>query len=105
MPIAVANKQEIAARIKAHGRELAALGVAQLGLFGSFVEGRQTRTSDVDVLVEFLPGMHTFDNFMDLAFLLEEVLGTKVELLTRESLSPHIGPHILNKVEHVTITS
>jgi len=52
------------------------------------------------ILVEFAPEKHTFDNFMDVAFLLEEILGRKVELITPEALSPHIGPHILKEVAH-----
>jgi predicted nucleotidyltransferase len=35
---------------------------------------------------------------MRLAFFLEELFGRKVDLLTPESLSPHIGPRILNEV-------
>jgi len=38
------------------------------------------------MLVEFKPGQKSFDSFMALAFLLEEILGRKVDLATRESL-------------------
>ncbi len=38
--------------------------------------------SDVDVLVEFEPGRKSFDNFMLVAFLLEDLLGRRVDLLT-----------------------
>ena len=62
-----------------------------------------TRTSDVDILIEFSPGRHTFDNFMDVSLLLEDVLGRNVDLVTRESLSPYIGPHILREVQRVAI--
>jgi predicted nucleotidyltransferase len=40
---------------------------------------------------------------MAVSFLLEEELGRSVELVTREALSPHIGPHILQNVEYVEI--
>lgn len=40
---------------------------------------------------------------MELAFLLEDILGRKVDLLTPESLSPHIGPKILAEVEYGAI--
>jgi len=84
---------------------IASLGVRSIGIFGSFVRGDQTSLSDVDMLVEFIPDKHTFDNFMDVAFLLEELLGRRVEIVTPESLSPHIGPHILREVEHVAIAA
>jgi len=55
-------------------------------------------------LVDFLPEHYTFDNFMELAFLLERELGCKVELVTRAALSPYIGPQILKEVENVPLT-
>ncbi|MDP2863848.1 MAG: nucleotidyltransferase family protein [Desulfobacterales bacterium] len=85
--------------------KLAFFGVKNIGLFGSFVRGSQTSLSDIDILVEFMPKKHTFDNFMEIAFLLEELLGCKVELVTPEALSPHIGPHILREVERVSIAA
>ncbi len=57
------------------------------------------------MLVEFAPGRKTFDNFMQLAFYLEELFGRKVELLTPESLSPYLGPRILREVEYVSLRS
>ena len=61
--------------------------------------------SDVDILVEFMPDQHTFDNFMEVAFFLEDFLGRKVEVVTPEALSPFIGPHILREVERVPIAA
>jgi predicted nucleotidyltransferase len=66
------------------------------------VHGEQTDRSDVDILVEFEPGKKSFDNFMQLAFFLEDTLGRRVELVTPEALSPHIGPHILREVEYAS---
>jgi hypothetical protein len=84
---------------------LRALGVGKIGLFGSFVRGEQRPDSDIDLLVEFLPGMKSFDRFMELSFFLEEVLQRRVELVTIESLSPHIGPHILKEVEFASLAA
>jgi predicted nucleotidyltransferase len=56
-------------------------------------------------LVEFEEGRKTFDNFMQLSFLLEEVLQRHVELVTLESLSPYIGPHILREVEYAPLAA
>ena len=77
-----------------------ALGVQRLGLFGSFVREQQASESDIDLLVEFSEGKKTFDNFIELAFLLEDVLQRRVELITLDSLSPYIGPRILSEVEY-----
>ena len=99
------TKEFIFQRLKDEREKLAFFGVKNIGLFGSFVRGSQTSLSDIDILVEFMPEKHTFDNFMEVAFLLEELLGRKVELVTTEALSPHIGPHILREVERVPITA
>jgi predicted nucleotidyltransferase len=101
----VNTKDDIRRRLSESSRKLSSLGVTAIGLFGSFAKGRQTPTSDVDILVEFAPDQHSFDNFMDLAFFLEELLGRRVELVTRESLSPYIAPHILSEVERVAVAA
>lgn len=101
----VQTKGEIPTMLAAHQESLRALGVKRLGLFGSFVRGQQNLHSDVDVLVEFVPGQKTFDNFMELFFFLEDLLQRKIELITLEALSPHIGPHILKEVEYVALAA
>jgi predicted nucleotidyltransferase len=40
---------------------------------------------------------------MELSFFLEEVLRHHIELVTLESLSPYLGPHILKEVEYATL--
>jgi hypothetical protein len=97
------NKQEVIDRIRRARDRLLSHGVAGIGRFGSFVRGEQTAASDIDILLEFEPEKHTFDNFLEASFLLEEILGRKVEVLTLKSFGPHIGPHILNEVERVPI--
>jgi len=76
-----------------------------LALFGSFARNTQRADSDVDLLVEFFPGRKTFDNFIAVYELLEETLHRRVEVLTPESLSPHIGPHILQEAEDVIVAN
>ena len=102
LTLPVESKGEVIERLLGARQQLAALGVTEIGLFGSFVTGRQTPASDVDVLVDFAPDEHTFDNFMDLSFLLEDLLGRQVEAVTPQALSPYIGPHILREVERVS---
>jgi uncharacterized protein len=99
------TKHDIFRLIQGHQLRLRALGVHRLGLFGSFVRGEQTPDSDVDLLVEFEPSRKTFDNFMTLSFFLEELLRRRVELVTPESLSPFLGPHILAEVEYAALAA
>ncbi len=97
------NKENIFALVGQNRTKIKSLGVKRLGLFGSFSRGEQREDSDIDVLVEFHQGKKTFDNFMQLSFLLEELFRRRVELVTTESLSPYIGPRILDQVQYVSI--
>lgn len=99
----VQTKEHILSLIQAHQSQIRHLGVRRLGLFGSFVRRQHDSDSDIDILVEFEPGCKTFDNFMRVALLLEELFGRRVELVTPEALSPYIGPHILREVEYVPL--
>ena len=101
----ITTKKEITVLLRKNAARLRGFGLKRIGLFGSFVRGEQQTASDVDFLVEFEPRKKTFDNFMALSFFLEGLLGRKVEVVTRESLSPYIGPHILAEVEYVRLAA
>ena len=70
--------------------------VKRIGIFGSHARGEEKETSDVDVLVEFVEP--SFDNFMDLAFFLEDLFGKDVDLVTTRGLSPYIAPIVEREV-------
>lgn len=67
--------------------------VRRLGVFGSAARDEMRDGSDVDVMVEF-DGSPTFDGYMDLKFFLEDLLGTKVDLVTETGLKPRARPHV-----------
>jgi len=78
------------------------LGISQIGLFGSYARNEQNDKSDIDIFVDFQPQKETFDNFMELCFFLDDLFtGIKVEVVTKNGLSPIIGPKILKEVEYV----
>jgi len=81
--------------------EIRALGVQRLALFGSVARSQARVDSDVDLLVQFIPGEKTYGHFLALSELLEARLGRRVELVTLEALSPFLGPHILAEAEDV----
>ncbi len=101
----VCTKEEVLQRLVNARSRLWTFGILRIGLFGSFARNEQGPDSDIDLLVEFSPEMHTFDNFMDANFFLEQLLGRRVELVTPEGLSPYIGPRILQEVVHVQIAA
>ncbi|HYW79182.1 MAG TPA: nucleotidyltransferase family protein [Thermoguttaceae bacterium] len=101
----IQTKDDVFRTLTEHRRQIEALGVLRIGLFGSFVRDQQRPESDVDLLVHFEPGRKTFDNFMELTFLLEELFSRRVEVVTPEALSPYIGPKILEEVEYVAFAA
>mgnify|MGYP001495072284 CR=1 FL=1 len=101
----VKTKGDILEIVLRERKRLAELGVVSIGLFGLFVLGEQHPKSDIDLLDEFSPLKHAFDNFMDLSFLLEDLLGHKDDVITPEALNPYICPHILKEVERVAIAA
>ncbi|MDP3469082.1 MAG: nucleotidyltransferase family protein [Daejeonella sp.] len=102
MPIAL-EKQDILDELSNQRHQLANFGVEQIGLFGSFVRDEANQESDIDLLVEMSKNRKTFRNFLALNYYLEEIFGRKVELVTKQSLSPYIGPHILRTVEYASL--
>jgi predicted nucleotidyltransferase len=94
------SPDEIARRIAPQTGRLQALGVKSLGLFGSAARGEARATSDLDILVEFT-GPATFDRYMDLKFLLEGLLGRRVDLVTRRALKPQIRERVERDLIHV----
>ena len=96
------TKHAVIEILRANEASLRSYGVRRLGIFGSVARGEHDSESDIDLLVEFQKETKTFDNFIQLVFFLEELLGRKVELVTTESLSPYIGPRILEEVEYVS---
>ncbi|MGY4384781.1 putative nucleotidyltransferase [Pedobacter sp. UYP24] len=97
------KKEQILQELTARSSALSAFGVEQIGLFGSFVRDEASSNSDIDLLVDIKKEFKTFRNFLALNYYLEDIFKRKVELITKQSLSPYIGPHILNTVEYAVI--
>ena len=74
--------------------------VKEIGIFGSYVRGRQKAKSDIDVLVEFSEPIGLF-KFMELEEYLQALFGVKVDLVSRKALKPHIGKQILEEVTFI----
>ncbi len=72
-------------------------GVKEIGIFGSFVRGDTRKKSDLDVLVEFQNPISLLE-FIGLEEYLSARLGTKVDLVMKSALKPHIGKNILREV-------
>ncbi len=73
------------------------LYVKRIAVFGSFARGESTPESDIDILVTLKPpgerpviGLKWFGLEEELS----RSLGTKVDLVSEEALSPYIRPYV-----------
>jgi predicted nucleotidyltransferase len=88
-------RADVVQRVAAAEPDIIELGVSRLALFGSVRRDTAGPDSDIDFLVEFVPGEKTLEHLVALGDLLESVLGRPVELVTVEGLSPRLRPLIL----------
>lgn len=71
-------------------------GVTRSAIFGSYVRGEESDSSDVDILVEVPKGTGLFA-FINLQNRLEHALNKKVDLVTYKSVHPRLRDSILNE--------
>ena len=74
--------------------------IRKLSFFGSVLRSDFAPDSDVDVLVEF-NGPATFDRYMGLKLFLEELLQTRVDLVTQRALKPRMRPRVEQEAVYV----
>lgn len=75
-------------------RIAARYGARSVRIFGSAVRGEARPDSDIDILVEWEPGRSLLDH-VALMQDLEDLLGTKVDVLTRDALHRYIRDEVL----------
>ncbi|MCX5675913.1 MAG: nucleotidyltransferase domain-containing protein [Planctomycetota bacterium] len=88
-------QQEILGRLAENRAALQRLGVRRLGLFGSAAGGGATKPRDLDFLVELQN--KTFDAYMDVKALLEELFDRPVDLVLADALKPALRERILRE--------
>ena len=102
--MAIKNKQELFEILIKNKDKIFEFGTKRLGLFGSYVRNDNNLNSDIDLIVEFEAGKKNYNNFIKLTYYIEELVKTKVELVTIESISPYIKQYIQKEVEYVNFT-
>ena len=73
--------------------------IRRLALFGSVLRDDFSPDSDVDVLVEFEPGVRVGLRFFRMELKLSEIMGRKVDLNTSGFLSRHLRAEVLARAE------
>jgi predicted nucleotidyltransferase len=72
--------------------------VSRIGLFGSYLHGAESETSDIDFLVDLAEP--TFDHYMDLKFYLEDLFERPVDVILAETLKPRLKPLVQREVSY-----
>lgn len=97
-----------------HGIEIAqdriavfcqANGIRRLSFFGSILRDDFRPLSDIDVLVEFLPGVRVGLAFIRMQDELSAILGRKVDLNTPGSLSKYFREEVLKEAEELYVAA
>ena len=87
--------------LEANKAKLTDFGVRNVGLFGSYLHGKESDKSDIDLLIDFEPKKENFDNFIAVCDLFENLFkNEKIEVVTKNGLSPYIGPKILSEIQY-----
>jgi len=90
--------EDIISVLKDHQKELVEqYKVSEIGVFGSYVRGKQHKKSDVDILVDFYETPSLLQ-FVHLENYLTDLLGIKVDLVMKKALRKYIGQEILKEV-------
>lgn len=95
------GRDQVFEKLTRHRDELSSLGVHRLGLFGSHARGGARPDSDLDFLVSFEPGAKTFDNFMDLRFLLQDLFGRPIDLVLEGNVKEQLREPIARDTVYV----
>ena len=74
--------------------------IKEISIFGSCVRGEHKEDSDIDILVEFNASIGFFE-FLELEEYLHQILGVKVDLVSKKALKPRIGAQILKEAQAV----
>ena len=88
------NRDEILNMLREHKAVLAQrFGVSTLSLFGSFARDQAKDDSDIDILVGYDKSA-TSKTYFGVQFYLEDLLGHKIDLVTRKALRTELRPYV-----------
>ena len=99
------NLQSVTKQLESQKDTLQSFGLTRIGIFGSVSRKDALPSSDIDLLLDFDPAKKTYKNFLKSTTLLESLFHQPVDVVTAQSLSPYIQPHILKDISYVQISN
>jgi putative addiction module CopG family antidote len=95
-------KDEVRAELAALEKQLRERGLTSLALFGSVARSTARPDSDVDVLVDVAPDARfSLIDLVSVKDFLEDRLGRRVDVVTKEGLEPAVRDRVLREAEAV----
>lgn len=76
--------------------------VESLALFGSAARDQLEENSDIDILVRYTRPANS-DDYFDLKFFLEDLLGRKIDLVTEKGLRPAFRESVFGEMIEIQI--
>ena len=74
--------------------------ITEVGIFGSYARGKETESSDVDVIVDYQKPP-TLIMLVELKEYLSSLIDMKVDVVTKKGLKPRIKEKVLSEVIYV----
>jgi predicted nucleotidyltransferase len=96
----IIDKNNVLKGMEQHKTKFRKFGVRRIGLFGSFLKGKQNKKSDIDIIVKF--SKPSFDNYVKTLILLEKMFKRKIDLITESSLRPELE-YVKREAEYARI--
>ena len=88
------NKDAVIQKLRAHEAELRAEGIAHVFLFGSVARGEADEDSDVDLFFDYDASLFGLFDLMRVKRRFAEILATRVDAMSRNSVHPRIRTEI-----------
>ena len=87
--------EEIVETLEANSESIKSFGVKQIQLFGSYVIGEETKSSDIDLLVDFEKDRGLFDDYIGLKRFLEDLFDQEIDLVKKNKVREELRDSIL----------
>jgi predicted nucleotidyltransferase len=88
------DRETVIKTLRAHEAELRDEGVSHVYLFGSVARGEADERSDVDLFYDYDNPRFSLLNVVRVKRMLGELLGAKVDAMTRRSVHPRIRAEV-----------
>jgi uncharacterized protein len=89
------NTQDALATLRRYEADLRARGIRHAGVFGSVARGEGRPNSDLDIIIDIEPDARvTIFDYVGLKEYIAGLFGGAVDVVSRDSLKPHIRPAV-----------